>query len=67
MTKITRLNKLKRRRSYLVARIADRFVIDATARTIKLPAPTIEGIPPPDRYYVRQLLKTGFTAQTSLF
>lgn len=62
-----RLYKLRNRRYYLVKRLKDRYYVDTRSLTISTPFHSVNEIPTPDRYYVRQLLKTGFTHQLTLF
>ncbi|MFY0628661.1 MAG: hypothetical protein JXR07_20375 [Reichenbachiella sp.] len=58
---------IQNRRSYLKNRLKKNFEIDTKNRTIILESSDLEDIKPPDRYYVRALLKTGYQCQLSLF
>jgi hypothetical protein len=45
-----------------------RYVVDNLRREIDItPFTSFDEIPVPDRYYVRQLAKTGFSIQLTLF
>lgn len=59
--------RMQQRRHYLVKRLRHKFKINSNTRTIELQVVSVEDIEPPERYYVRQLLKTGYQSQLTLF
>lgn len=43
------------------------YRIETEKRSIQTPYTSVNDIPPPDRYYVRQLLKLGFQQELTFF
>jgi hypothetical protein len=68
---LSRANRRKRtqqRRYYLIRRLREMgYRINTEKRSIQSNYNNVNDIPPPDRYYVRQLLKLGFQQELLLF
>ncbi|WP_460513098.1 hypothetical protein [Cyclobacterium sediminis] len=66
-SKRRRKQKTYKRRYYLASKLKDKFQVDMKSLTINTPYSSVEDIPSPERYYVRQALKSGFQHQLSIF
>ncbi|WP_375584248.1 hypothetical protein [Cyclobacterium xiamenense] len=68
MTAASRRHRMYQRRYYLIRRLRGMgYRIETERRCIHTPYSSVNEIPPPDRYYVRQLLKLGFQQELTLF
>tara|TARA_R110002074_G_scaffold8606_1_gene35168 strand:- start:30 stop:371 length:342 start_codon:yes stop_codon:yes gene_type:complete len=62
-----RKRKTYKKRYYLATRLRGKYKVDLASLTIYTPYHSVNDIPEPDRYYVRQAIKSGFQHQLSLF
>jgi hypothetical protein len=58
--------KLYNKRKYNASKLKDKYELSIAKLSITLPYSALNHVPVPDRYYVRQLIKLGFTVQLSL-
>ena len=68
--KVRQLDKTQkqRKRSYLAKKLTDLgYRVDVKMRSIDIQFSSINEVPVGARYYVRQLLRLGFSKQTTLF
>ncbi|MBD3630490.1 hypothetical protein [Cyclobacterium sp.] len=68
LTRAGRKRKIQQRRYYFIRKLREMgYQIETERRSIQTPYTTVNEIPLPDRYYVRQLLKLGFQQELTFF
>lgn len=68
LSRVSRKRKIQQRRYYFIRKLRKMgYQIDTEMRCIHTPYTSVNDIPPPDRYYVRQLLKLGFQQELTFF
>lgn len=68
LTRAGRKRQVQQRRYYFIRKLrAMGYRIETEKRSIQTPYTSVNDIPPPDRYYVRQLLKLGFQQELTFF
>ncbi|WP_162343196.1 hypothetical protein [Cyclobacterium salsum] len=68
LSRAGRKQKIRQRRYYFIRKLREiGYQIHTEKRSIQTPYTSVNDIPPPERYYVRQLLKLGFQQELTFF